>query len=335
MAGVDTTAGQEQHDHADRAVLITGASSGFGESAAAQFAEHGFARVTLHGRSHDRVEEARVRIAGDLSGDTQFSEVLFDVSDLDAVRGGAAELEKLVAGGPKYSVVVLNAGLTAEDLKLSAQGYEMTLAASLLGHHVLVVELLTRDLLTADAHILLAGSEGARGNMMGAQHFPYQDMKKSDVGLQGELEKYARGELPKPYVGMDTYINVKLWSAWWAAAFARRLKAEHQSVVCVSPGFAMGTGFSRNMGFFARHMFPLIAKIGPWLGMSASVKTGAHRYLEAADLPESESGHFYASEDHDKVFGRLADQQDEIFFDQELQEAIWALVGKLTGSVDE
>jgi 3-hydroxy acid dehydrogenase/malonic semialdehyde reductase len=82
-------------------VLVTGATSGFGEAMARLFAKHGH-RVVLTGRRRDRLD----RLVGELDG--QAHAVVLDVRDETAVNAAIASLPGEFAA---LDVLVNNAGL--------------------------------------------------------------------------------------------------------------------------------------------------------------------------------------------------------------------------------
>jgi NADP-dependent 3-hydroxy acid dehydrogenase YdfG len=90
----------------DRIVLITGASAGFGESTAREFARHG-ARLILIARRGERL----ARLATELK-QSYGTETLCRTIDLRDLPGTAASLEALPAQWKKVDILVNNAGLS-------------------------------------------------------------------------------------------------------------------------------------------------------------------------------------------------------------------------------
>ena len=315
-------------NHENHTALVTGANSGFGFDAAAQLTQRGYGRVILACRTVEKAETARQQLAERVGKD--FFEVLaIDVADLDASRRAA---QTLIDRGSTIDLLVLNAGLARQTLEHTAQGFEMTLAASLFGHHLLTMELLAADMLAPSAHIVIAGSEGARGEMPGFRVPDYQAIKDAVGGsIDAAMDAVARGEQPESYGSNATYTNAKLWVAWWAAALSRRLP-EDMVVVAVSPGSAPGTAFARNMSAPMRLvMVPMLKIVGPLFGMAGSVAQGAQRYVDAGDFAGDASGKFWASPPG-KLVGALEVQKQPHFTDETLQEAAWHSVVRLTGA---
>ncbi|MCH7512061.1 MAG: SDR family NAD(P)-dependent oxidoreductase [Chloroflexi bacterium] len=314
-------------DHANHTALVTGANAGLGFDAAAQLAERGYAQVILACRTVEKAETARQKLAERVGKDV-FDVLAIDVADLDASKRAA---QKLIEQGRTIDLLVLNAGLMRQNLERTAQGFEITLAASLFGHHLLTMELLAADKLAPGAHIVIAGSEAARGEVPGFRLPDYEAVKEAVGGsIDAAMDAVARGEQPDSYSSNGTYANAKLWVAWWAAALSRLLP-DGMVVVAVSPGSAPGTTFARNMSAPMRLvMVPILKVIGPLFGMAGSIEQGAQRYVDAGDFATDASGKFWASPPG-KAVGPLEVQAQPHFADETLQEAAWRSVVRLTG----
>ncbi len=228
-------------------------------------------------------------------------------------------------------MLVLNAGLGSQKLQRTTEGIELTVAASLFGHHLLTMKLLEAGKLSPQVHIVIAGSEGARGDMPGFGKYDYGTIQTAVGGdLDAAMDAVARGELPVTYAMNSTYGNAKLWVAWWAAALARQLP-QGMVAVAVSPGSNPGTTFARNMPTVMRWtMIPLMKLIGPWFKMAGPVTDGAKRYLDAGEFGADASGKFYASPPG-KLVSPLEVQQQSHFYNQRLQDAAWRSVVRLSG----
>ncbi|MCI0777190.1 MAG: SDR family NAD(P)-dependent oxidoreductase [Chloroflexi bacterium] len=313
--------------HENQTALVTGANAGLGFDAAAQLAERGYGHVILACRTIEKAEAARKELVERVGNDV-FDVLAIDVADLEASKRAA---QTLIEQGRTINLLVLNAGLARTNLERTGQGIEMTLAASLFGHHLLTMELLAADRLAPDAHIVIAGSESARGDVP-TFGVPDYDAVKEAVGgnLDAAMDAVARGEQPERYSGNSTYANAKLWVAWWAAALSRRLP-DGMVVVAVSPGSAPGTTFARNMSAPMRLiMLPMMKVIGPFFGMAGPVAQGAQRYVDAGDFAGDASGKFWASPPG-KAVGPMEVQKETHFADETLQEAAWDSVVRLTG----
>ena len=314
--------------HANHTALVTGANAGLGFDASAQLAQRGYGHVILACRTVEKAESARQQLVERVGKDV-FDVLAIDVADLDASKRAA---QTLIEQGRTIDLLVLNAGLMRQNLERTAQGFEITLAASLFGHHLLTMELLATDKLAPGAHIVIAGSEAARGEVPGFRLPDYEAVKEAIGGsIDAAMDAVARGEQPDSYSGNGTYANAKVWVAWWAAALSRLLP-DGMVVVAVSPGSAPGTTFARNMSAPMRIvMVPILKIIGPLFGMAGSIEQGAQRYVDAGDFAADASGKFWASPPG-KAVGPLEVQTQTHFADETLQEAAWRSVVRLTGA---
>jgi NADP-dependent 3-hydroxy acid dehydrogenase YdfG len=90
-----------------------------------------------------------------------FETLVVDLNESDSVRDAAAELARR---HDAFDFLLLNAGMVAgSKLVKTHEDVEITFSSSLIGHHQLTMQLLEQGLLTERAHIVIAGSEAARG----------------------------------------------------------------------------------------------------------------------------------------------------------------------------
>ncbi len=113
-------------------ILITGANSGIGFATALKLAEKK-ANVYLLCRNPKRGMDAEQKIKKTTGSDTIYFHQL-DLSDLTPVRQSALLLLEKV---DTIDVLIHNAGILPLKEMRSAQGFELTLATNLLGHHLL------------------------------------------------------------------------------------------------------------------------------------------------------------------------------------------------------
>ena len=318
--------------HRNHTALVTGANSGFGFETAVLLAKQGYGHIVLACRSVEKAEVTRNELIK-LVGKDVFGVLAIDVADLESSKKAAKSLiGYLHHKNLSIDLLVLNAGLGSKTLIRTAQGIEMTLAASLFGHHQLTMELLAEDKLAPSSHIVIAGSEASRGDVPGMKPFDYQNLKqKFDGDLDITMDAIAKGDQPVKYNMNRAYGNAKLWVAWWTAALSRQLP-DSMVVVAVSPGSAPGTGLSRNMPFVMRWvMIPMMKLIGPLFGMAGSISQGAQRYVDAGEFSIEASGKFWASRSKALV-GAMQEQNQSHIKDQQLQDACWSSVVRLTGA---
>jgi NAD(P)-dependent dehydrogenase (short-subunit alcohol dehydrogenase family) len=319
-------------NYAERTALVTGANAGLGFEAAAQLADDGWGRVILACRTVEKAEAARNQLV-ERTGKDPFAVLAIDTSEVASADIAAKELH---AQGETIDFLLLNAGASGKDANYNSAGVEVTYASTLIGHHVLTMRALEHGLLSPNARIVIAGSEGARGNMPGmpvhniaqlaADHF--------DGDRAVAVEDLARIEAPgqDKFVNMKEYVTAKLVVAWWAAALSRRLPAGI-TVNAVSPGANLNTSFARDAPAAMRMvMMPVMKLLGPVIGMNGPIDNGARRYLDAADYGDGDTGHFYATAKRKKLVGPVDVQRwPEYFVDEHAQEDGLRAVVALTG----
>ncbi|WP_170333349.1 SDR family NAD(P)-dependent oxidoreductase [Ruegeria arenilitoris] len=268
-----------------QSVLITGANAGLGREATRQLAlQKGIAKIYLACRNRSKAEAAKKALEHETERKI-FEIVLMDVTDPASVRKAVAELSTPI------DAVILNAGGTGGQHPngLTRDGVTNIFATNVLGHVVLVDELMERQLVTST--ILYAGSEAARG-------IPKMGMHRPDLseGTVDEFRSIADGSKFGPEGDpMQTYGYAKLTATLWMGAMARR--HPHVRFVTMSPGGTTGTAGFDDLPLMKRIFFKHVGGVlMPLFGMMHSVETGAKRYLDGLLNPEFKTGHFYASQ---------------------------------------
>jgi len=317
---------------AAKTALVTGANSGLGFEAAAQLAEDGWDKVILACRSLEKAEAARAELV-ERTGKDPFDVLAVDTSEVASAHAACDELRKRAA---RIDFLLLNAGASGMDPQLNSDGVEITYASTLIGHHVMTMRALGDGILSPNARIVIAGSEGARGNMPGMKVHDLDRIAADDFGGDrvAAIEALCRLELPvqEKFINMQEYVTAKLLVAWWVAELARRLPPGI-TVNAVSPGAVLSTSFARDANAMMRFiMIPMMKVFGPLIGMSGSIDKGARRYLAAADFGDEETGHFYATAHPKKLTGPMGIQTWPSYFnDTRGQEASFDAMVKLTG----
>jgi len=307
--------------------LVTGASSGLGFETAAQLVTQG-TRVIVTARTADKAAATRDRL-GALTGSDDIEVLVLDNDDLATVEAAA---QTLATRGGRIDLLVLNAGIAPpSSVTRSVDGIEGTVAATLVGHHLLTMRLLEHDLLGDHARIVIAGSEAARGDV--PTFHPVDLSSFASEHFSGDLEPAIEAQFlmepPAEYKASDVYATAKMFVAWWAARLAHELPAG-MTVNAVSPGSTPETNAARNAPFYMRKLMIPMFKLMP--GMSHSVADGAARYLEVADYDDDVSGKFFASPPK-KMIGPLVEVDLDHLNDLAGQQALWNVTTKVAGGV--
>ncbi len=317
--------------YSDKTVLVAGANSGLGFEAAAQLAEAGWGKVILACRTVEKAEAAKAKLV-ERTGKDPFSVLAVDTSE---VASANAACDQLRERGERIDFLLLNAGASGTQPQFNSDGVEITWASTLVGHHVMTMRMLSDRLLSPKARIVIAGSEGARGNLPGMSVNDIDKTAKDSFGGDrvAAIDALARIKGSYKFVNMNEYCTAKLVVAWWAAALSRRLLAG-MTVNAVSPGSAPSSSFARDAPLMIRlFMIPMMKLMGPLLGSAGSLEAAARRYLDAADLGDDETGHFYATAHRRKLVGPVGIQTwPEYITDEVSQEVGFEAVVKLTGT---
>lgn len=123
----------------EKIVLVTGSTDGIGKATALELARRGW-RVILHGRSPEKIAQAKREIL-DAAPEARLDSAAADLSSLAQARALAADVN---ARFERLDALIHNAGVFMKERRLSADGYEMTLAVNHLAPFLLTRELLPR-----------------------------------------------------------------------------------------------------------------------------------------------------------------------------------------------
>ncbi len=278
-------------------VMITGANAGIGKETARQLAlKEETQKIYMACRNPQKAERAK-RELEESTGRTIFEVIIMDVSKPETVKKAVNVLKEPV------DALIMNAGGVGgrTPLELTEEGVTNIAATNLLGHAVLLNELIKTNKLTQMA--LFASSEVARGvKKMG--------IKRPNLkgGTVEEFESILNGSsLSTKMDPMEVYGLTKLVGTFWLSAVAK----EHPNLrlISMSPGGTRGTEGFNDMPLVQRLFYKYIGMplIMPLLGLSHSLETGAKRFVDGISNTQLESGKFYASKAN-VLTGSLIDQ---------------------------
>jgi NAD(P)-dependent dehydrogenase (short-subunit alcohol dehydrogenase family) len=190
-------------DMTGKRVVITGANSGIGRSAAAMLAARG-ASVTLACRDVDKAKEA----AASMSGDVEFRRL--DLGDLASVREFADGW-----GTDQIDLLINNAGVMVPPLSRTKDGFELQFGTNHLGHFALTGLLLR--------HV--------KGRVVTVSSSAHRLGKIDFADLNWEHRDYKRWR---------AYGQSKLANLLFTYELQHRLALSHSSVLSVAahPGYA-------------------------------------------------------------------------------------------------
>jgi NAD(P)-dependent dehydrogenase (short-subunit alcohol dehydrogenase family) len=243
---VDDWTDLDQYDLSGRTVVVTGATSGLGRAAAAQFLWLG-ADVIILGRDAERTERARDALA-DETGSDSVSVVIADMGELDQVRSVA---EQLLAERPQIDVLVHNAGALSDERRTNSDGVEATIASQVVGPHLLTTMLLPALRAAAPGRVLTMSSGGMYAAGLTVRQL---EMSADDYGGS---EQYARAKRAQ----------VTLNEIW-----ADRVDPAEVVFHALHPGWADTPGVESSLPRFHKVLGPILRSVEQgidtliWLG---------------------------------------------------------------------
>jgi NAD(P)-dependent dehydrogenase (short-subunit alcohol dehydrogenase family) len=213
----------EKNRNGPRVAVITGASSGIGLEAAKALAAQGW-RIIGTGRDQERTKNAESLIRAAAAPGVPINMVRVDLALVSDTVRAAGEITALTN---RIDVLINNAGGSAKERTLTAEGNEATFAGNHLGHFVLTGQLLQL--------LRVAASDSARGatriiNTSSLAHEHAPGLKWDDLQMLDN------------FVPMAAYCNVKLANVLFTRALAERLADDGIVSHAMHPG-AVDTNF--------------------------------------------------------------------------------------------
>lgn len=269
----------------NKIVMITGANAGIGKETARQLAlKKETEKIYLACRNLEKAQAAKQSLV-ESTGRDIFEILIMDVSNPESVKRAVAELREPV------DALIMNAGGTGgrNPEQLTKEGVTNITATNLLGHVVLVDELLKDNKLKNVA--LFASSEAARGiKKMGMKRPELKHSSKDEFATVFDGSFFG-----KDFDPMQVYGVVKYGGTLWMSAMAR--KNPDIRFISMSPGGTRGTQGFDDLPLIKRIMFKYVGMpiFMPLMGLSHSLEKGAKRFVEGINNESLRSGRFYAS----------------------------------------
>ncbi len=212
-----------------RTVVLTGATSGLGRSAAGALGALGMTVVAV-GRDLRRLDEVAMEI--EAAGGTALPEAC-DLADLAEVAGLSERIASML---DHVDVLVHNAGALLAERTTTPQGHETTVAVHLLSPHLLTARL-RPQLEAADRAKVLTMTSG---------------------GMYTEAFDLDQLEMGADYRGSVAYARAKRAQVVWTLALQAREPAGGIDLSLVHPGWAATPGVSSSLPAFSRALGPLL-----------------------------------------------------------------------------
>ena len=276
-------------------------TNGLGAVTVTKLAQHNPDRIIFTGRDA-KAAESVIRHCKTIAPDSSVSFVPCDLSNLNSVKTVA---EQIISENARLNVLMCNAGIVGDLLRVSADGYENNFATNYLGHALLTRKLMPLLEKTAEIHgsygtdaarVVILASPAFRAAPPGGIQFDTVRTTQADLGIGGMWKRYGQSKLA----------NV---------LYARELTARYPSVLAlsVSPG-AVSTEMTNNLSWVNRALI--------YFSMWFDVRTpeeGALNQLWAASVrgEDVQPGAYYEPVAH---LSPLKTQYSE---DPKLQKKLW------------
>ncbi len=215
------------YDLDGQVIVITGATSGLGKSAAKTFQRLG-ATVVVWGRNPEKTE----RVARELGPNVDH--VVGDMSELADVRAGA---QTLLDRYPTIDVLIHNAGALSDQRRENSEGVEVTFASQVLGPFLLTSLLLDRLISSAPARILTMSSGGMYS----------EPLKVKSVEMNEES-----------YNGTKAYARAKRAQVTLNEMWAKKLEGTGVVSHATHPGWADTPGVEEALPTFRKIVGPFL-----------------------------------------------------------------------------
>jgi NAD(P)-dependent dehydrogenase (short-subunit alcohol dehydrogenase family) len=261
-------------DHSEvlknKVIVITGATSGIGFTAAREFAARG-AYVLGVGRSAARCSQAESTIQA-LFPMAQVRYLVADLSSQAQVRRLAAEIgqQLATAGHNGLDVLINNAGTYSGKFTLTEDGFELTFAVNHLAPFLLTHELLPLLKTCGSGRVLTVSS--------GSHYNTWLDI--------------VRVNQPVPYIGLWAYKVSKLANVLFTLGFNRRMANQGVRAFAVDPGLVNTEIGLKNTDWMTR----LVWQMRMDSGTPAEVPVQSLLHLAIADVQNSEYTYWYNSQ---------------------------------------
>jgi NAD(P)-dependent dehydrogenase (short-subunit alcohol dehydrogenase family) len=295
-------------DLTGRRALVTGVTSGIGESTVLELARHG-AEVVLGARNPAKLEATITRIQQQVPG-AALHPLAIDVSDLASVRRAAGQVTQ------PLHLLINNAGVMATPHHRTADGLELQMATNHFGPFALTGLLFPRLVESGDGRVVAISSQGSRM----ARRPPLDDPRD-------QSRRYGRWQ---------SYFQSKLADLLFIFELDRRCREQEVPVkgLAAHPGYAstglMGTGRNTgNTGERMRLTATILQAAFAAVGQPASLGALPTLMAATADLP----GSTYVGPDGLLEFKgrpRIVNAR-RLAHDREAQRRLWEISEETTG----
>jgi NAD(P)-dependent dehydrogenase (short-subunit alcohol dehydrogenase family) len=305
---------------AQRTIVMTGGSSGFGRHAAAHLLrDHPDQHLVLTVRGG-----VGQRLAAELTAETgnpHVSTVPCDLSSLSDIRTAAVEITRRLDTGdlPPLRGFLGNAGVQKPSVtRTTADGFEMTFGVNVLANYVIVRLLLDRCVAPARIIVTGSGSHFAdfRHTLGLVPPIKWSDTKTIAMPGSGPAANSARE-------GQRAYATSKLAVLYLVHALARRLPPGID-VYAYNPGAVPNTGLGRSASPAIQFVAGLLVNALRVTPFASDAETAGRLLARVATGPRpGESGSYI---DQGKIV-----PSSPASYDEAREEELWTTATRLTG----
>jgi NAD(P)-dependent dehydrogenase (short-subunit alcohol dehydrogenase family) len=297
-------------DQSGRTALVTGANSGLGLRSAQALATHG-ALVLLGCRNPERAEAARADVAAVATG-PEPRVVRLDLADLASVRSAADRVASEVEG---LDLLLNNAGVMAQPLSRTSDGFEMQFGTNHLGHFALTGLLLPTLLAAPEPRVVTTSS-----NLHHRGKLRWDDPN-------WESGRYSR---------WGAYAQSKLANLLFARELGRRAGEAGTALVSAAghPGYAATHLGPTSAAQFGNPVAARLAGMAMAIGdhtLAQSDAAGALPLLYAATAPGVGSGDYYGPKLFEMRGAPARARVAPAAADPGSAQLLWELSERLTG----
>jgi NAD(P)-dependent dehydrogenase (short-subunit alcohol dehydrogenase family) len=229
---LDHWAPLDAHDLSGKVIVLTGATSGLGKAAAAQFARLG-ATLVLVGRTEERNRSVVAELVA-ATGNQSITQVAADMGHDDQVRHLA---ERVQGEHDQVDVLIHNAGALSRHRREAPSGVEATVASQVVGPFLLTGLLLPHLAEAAPSRVLTMSSGG-----MYSAELTVSQLQMTKGEYRG-AHQYARAKRAQVALNQE-----------WADRFGDRGIHFH----ALHPGWAATPGVDDALPRFSRLLGPLL-----------------------------------------------------------------------------
>jgi NAD(P)-dependent dehydrogenase (short-subunit alcohol dehydrogenase family) len=305
---------------AQRTLVMTGGSSGFGRNAAAYLLrDHADQHLLLTVRGGHGP-----RLAAELTaqtGNPNVSTVPCDLSSLSDIRTAAAEITRRLGTGdlPPLHGFLGNAGIQIPSTaRTTDDGFEMNFGVNVLANYLMLRLLLDR--FAAPSRLIITGSGSHfadfRHTFGVVPQIKWSDTKTIATPGSGPTANSARE-------GQRAYATSKLAVIYLVHALARRLPAGID-VYTYNPGAVPNTGLDRNASAAIQLIAGLLVNALRVTPFASDVETAGRLLATVASGPRPGASGSYIDQ------GKIT-PSSPASYDKDREEELWTTAARLTG----